>query len=160
RPSSYQTLRFMLVRWEPKSRRVGGRKPCRASSTVSKNSRLTPRTLTPGRQEVAGQWVAHVLPASAEQTRPPPAGEASTRSWPIDVSDVAPLTNAEPSTTGIHVLPPSWVAYTPPLLTPLASVFNSETYNVPSGSSVTLSMSPLPGSVTALKEPPPSLERK
>src|SRR5205807_1838395 len=129
------------------SRIAGGRKPCRASSTVSKNARLTARNLTLGvcaiygviasrsRKHsdagafygVVGQRLAQVLPASAEQTRPLPAGAASTRSLPSDTIDDAPLASAVSLPTCVQVLPLSRVTYTPPVVTPLASVLNRAT---------------------------------
>src|SRR3954454_9078537 len=105
----------MLVRCESKSRRDGGRKPWRASSTVSKKARLTRLKLGGRRYEVAGQRLAHVLPASAVHRSPPPTGEASIRSRPSDEIEVAPLASGESLPTSVHVLPPSRVTYTPPV---------------------------------------------
>src|SRR5437763_9456625 len=76
---------------------------------------------------MAGQRLAQVLPASAEQSRPLALGAASKRSWPSDTTDEAPLPRAVSLPTWVQVLPPSRVTYTPPIEPVLGSTLSSDT---------------------------------
>src|SRR5437588_2019737 len=98
---------------------------------------------------MTGQRLAQVLPASAEQSRPLALGAASRRSWPRDTTEDAPLASGVSLPTWVHVLPPSWVTYTPPVEPVLGSTLSNETYTAPSGSSPTVCTAALAGSVTA-----------